>query len=171
MLKIGRNDPCLCGSGKKFKKCCLGTEAIAKTSPALPSINTEVAKIQESACARKAALMPIGVFVLFATTSGDAWLLEVTDMDAIQVAQGGEKLEVLIEENPETIEINWTHKFAVKNKKFILTSYQDKSEEIKKDYPVHSIISTVQKIRRRIPVELLSTIHLDTGGVKEAVEI
>jgi preprotein translocase subunit SecA len=20
--KIGRNDPCLCGSGKKFKKCC-----------------------------------------------------------------------------------------------------------------------------------------------------
>jgi peptide deformylase len=22
--KIGRNDPCPCGSGKKFKKCCLG---------------------------------------------------------------------------------------------------------------------------------------------------
>ena len=24
MQKIGRNDPCPCGSGKKFKKCCLG---------------------------------------------------------------------------------------------------------------------------------------------------
>jgi hypothetical protein len=24
MRKIGRNDPCPCGSGKKFKKCCLG---------------------------------------------------------------------------------------------------------------------------------------------------
>jgi len=23
MAKIGRNDPCPCGSGKKFKKCCL----------------------------------------------------------------------------------------------------------------------------------------------------
>lgn len=23
-VKIGRNDPCSCGSGKKFKKCCLG---------------------------------------------------------------------------------------------------------------------------------------------------
>ena len=23
--KIGRNDPCPCGSGKKYKKCCLGT--------------------------------------------------------------------------------------------------------------------------------------------------
>ena len=22
--KVGRNDPCSCGSGKKFKKCCLG---------------------------------------------------------------------------------------------------------------------------------------------------
>lgn len=21
--KIGRNDPCICGSGKKYKKCCL----------------------------------------------------------------------------------------------------------------------------------------------------
>lgn len=23
-VKIGRNTPCPCGSGKKFKKCCLG---------------------------------------------------------------------------------------------------------------------------------------------------
>lgn len=22
-LKLGRNDPCFCGSGKKFKKCCV----------------------------------------------------------------------------------------------------------------------------------------------------
>ena len=26
--KIGRNDPCLCGSGKKYKKCCLNSETI-----------------------------------------------------------------------------------------------------------------------------------------------
>jgi uncharacterized protein YecA (UPF0149 family) len=23
-IKVGRNDPCPCGSGKKYKKCCLG---------------------------------------------------------------------------------------------------------------------------------------------------
>lgn len=23
MAKIGRNDPCICGSGKKYKRCCL----------------------------------------------------------------------------------------------------------------------------------------------------
>ncbi len=26
MIKIGRNDPCPCGSGKKYKKCCLMDE-------------------------------------------------------------------------------------------------------------------------------------------------
>jgi hypothetical protein len=26
MTKIGRNDPCPCGSGKKYKKCCLGKD-------------------------------------------------------------------------------------------------------------------------------------------------
>jgi hypothetical protein len=24
VIKIGRNDPCPCGSGSKYKKCCLG---------------------------------------------------------------------------------------------------------------------------------------------------
>ena len=24
IMKIGRNDPCPCGSGRKYKKCCLG---------------------------------------------------------------------------------------------------------------------------------------------------
>ena len=32
--KMGRNDPCSCGSGKKFKKCCLGKvgETVPSTS-------------------------------------------------------------------------------------------------------------------------------------------
>jgi hypothetical protein len=28
--KIGRNDPCPCGSGRKFKQCCGGTQKYAK---------------------------------------------------------------------------------------------------------------------------------------------
>lgn len=30
--KVGRNDPCPCGSGKKFKKCCLNKKFIAETA-------------------------------------------------------------------------------------------------------------------------------------------
>jgi soluble cytochrome b562 len=39
MAKIGRNDLCPCGSGKKYKKCCLaGDEAAARAArPAQPA--------------------------------------------------------------------------------------------------------------------------------------
>jgi hypothetical protein len=30
---VGRNDPCPCGSGKKFKKCCLGTLRVGSIGP------------------------------------------------------------------------------------------------------------------------------------------
>ena len=29
MAKVGRNDPCPCGSGKKYKKCCLSKDEVA----------------------------------------------------------------------------------------------------------------------------------------------
>jgi len=32
---VGRNDPCPCGSGKKFKKCCLGQEWKKEIRPAI----------------------------------------------------------------------------------------------------------------------------------------
>ncbi|HIJ78205.1 MAG: SEC-C metal-binding domain-containing protein [Desulfobulbaceae bacterium] len=171
MARIGRNDLCPCGSGKKFKKCCAGNPAVQKpvqTEP--PSVNREVKKIQASAVAQQAAMFSLGVFVLFATKEGDAWLLEVTDMDAIQVAEAGKVIEVEIKENPETIEINWTHKFTVKNKKFVLTSYKDQSEQTKESYPAHSILAAVKKIRKRIPKELLSSLHLDEESGETAAQ-
>jgi hypothetical protein len=39
MTKPGRNDPCPCGSGKKYKQCCLKaeqTEAVSDRSEAVP---------------------------------------------------------------------------------------------------------------------------------------
>jgi tetratricopeptide (TPR) repeat protein len=33
MVKIGRNDLCPCGSGKKYKKCCLGKALPTHTQP------------------------------------------------------------------------------------------------------------------------------------------
>jgi len=34
-LKIGRNEPCPCGSGKKYKKCCLGKPEEQKYAEAI----------------------------------------------------------------------------------------------------------------------------------------
>ncbi len=38
--QIARNDPCPCGSGKKYKKCCMGKAAHSparKQAPPLPN--------------------------------------------------------------------------------------------------------------------------------------
>lgn len=42
-MKPGRNDPCPCGSGRKYKKCCEGTPAGAAsaTSPATSTVPTQ----------------------------------------------------------------------------------------------------------------------------------
>jgi len=31
MAKVGRNEPCPCGSGKKYKKCCFGQPLYIRT--------------------------------------------------------------------------------------------------------------------------------------------
>jgi len=36
MTKIGRNAPCPCGSGKKYKRCCEAKEAKMRETPLLP---------------------------------------------------------------------------------------------------------------------------------------
>ena len=36
-MKIGRNDPCSCGSGKKFKKCCENPNASKKINATIVS--------------------------------------------------------------------------------------------------------------------------------------
>lgn len=41
MTKVGRNDPCPCGSGKKFKKCCLNKEK-HDGLPSYKSIDDEI---------------------------------------------------------------------------------------------------------------------------------
>jgi uncharacterized protein len=35
MTKIGRNDPCPCGSGKKYKKCCYDKDQAAAHAAAV----------------------------------------------------------------------------------------------------------------------------------------
>ncbi|HEY5775955.1 MAG TPA: tetratricopeptide repeat protein, partial [Xanthomonadales bacterium] len=43
-MKSGRNDPCPCGSGKKYKKCCWGKGSSAIRTQPLPDINAMLTK-------------------------------------------------------------------------------------------------------------------------------
>jgi tetratricopeptide (TPR) repeat protein len=48
MPKIGRNDPCPCGSGQKYKRCCMGKDQAA--------VQAKRAAVQEDQRARSADL-------------------------------------------------------------------------------------------------------------------
>ena len=39
-MKLGRNDPCSCGSGKKFKKCCFSKEDAPKKTHQFKKIDS-----------------------------------------------------------------------------------------------------------------------------------
>lgn len=46
--QVGRNDPCPCGSGKKYKQCCFQKDALKKKNPLMgrkitvrPMVNTQ----------------------------------------------------------------------------------------------------------------------------------
>jgi hypothetical protein len=166
MGKIGRNEACPCGSGRKFKRCCLGkqqeqTANLTEVQKAQISLQNGINAIQEAASKGIQKVHELGVFVFFSTTDGDAWLLEVTEMDGLQVAAGKEILTVDLEENPETIEINWTHMFEIKNKQFVTTAYKGKKVEKIDNYPTHPILAAIKRIKKKYSPEQLESVHID----------
>ncbi|OEU50052.1 MAG: preprotein translocase subunit SecA [Desulfobulbaceae bacterium S5133MH15] len=167
MGKIGRNEKCPCRSGKKYKHCCARKDQIIK-----PSVSPEqklkvtlmksVREIQEQAVQRKETNHELGVFFFYSTGVGDAWLLETTDCDCIQVARDGAALEPPIDENSETIEVNWSHMFAFKSKQLELTAYSDKSVQLLPDAPSLQISAAIRRIRKKFSKDQLSQVHLPT---------
>ena len=165
MAKIGRNERCPCGSGKKYKHCCALNPQVEKR-PSTPeeqlkiSLMNAVEKSVEAALEKRQLIQELGVFVLLATASGNSWLFEVTQSDCVQLAKDGVQLPVPIDENPETIEIEWSHTFKVKDRQMVFTAYRDKSEAVMEDCPVKEVSASIKRIRKKIPPEMLSEIHI-----------
>ena len=167
MAKIGRNERCPCGSGKKYKQCCARKPGIQQR-PASPeeqlriSLMDAVEKVSKAASEKRQSISELGVFVLFSTSEGNGWLFEVTQSDCVQLARNGEILPHPINENSETIEIEWSHIYRVVDKQMELTSYKDRSTELLEDCPVKEVSASIRRIAKKIPPELLEQIHLDT---------
>lgn len=165
MAKIGRNERCPCGSGKKYKHCCAQNPRVEKR-PSTPeeqlkiSLLKAVEKSVAEALQKKQTIAELGVFVLLSTRAGNCWLFEVTQSDCVQLAGDGEALPIPIDENPKTIEIEWSHTFAVRDKKMVLTAYAGKAEQVLDDCPVKEVAASVKRIRKKIPPEMLKEIHI-----------
>ena len=172
MGRIGRNELCPCGSGLKYKRCCLRQQKENAAGSPLGqlkiSLLTEIERIQAAARGGEETVRELGVFILWSTGKGDAWLLEITESDAVQVAAGGEVLAVPIDEKPETIAINWSHTFAIRDRKFYLTAYADKQETCLDAAPTQRINAAVKRIKKKYSQELLSQVHVSEEQAQNA---
>ena len=166
MAKIGRNEKCPCGSGKKYKHCCARNPGVQQRL-ATPeeqmkiSLMSAVEDISLSAEKGVAVVKELGVFVLFTTTSGNGWLFEVTQSDCVQLVREGKRLEAPIDENPQTIEIEWSHTYRITNKEIELSAYKDRSTYKLEDCPVKEVSASIRRIKKKIPPEMLKDIHID----------
>lgn len=165
MAKIGRNAQCPCGSGKKFKHCCALIEQ--ESRPQLSAeqamkvtLMSAVNQSQQDALERKQISRELGVFFFYSTVAGDAWLLEMTECDCVQIAQAGEALEAPIDENSETIEINWSHTFALVSKQLVITAYEDQAVTTLEKAPVTRLRGAMKRLRKKLSKEQLKQVHL-----------
>jgi len=125
------------------------------------SLLAEIGKIQQAAHQREEVVREMGVFIFCATANGDAWLLELTESDAVQLAASGQALNIPVDENPETIAINWSHTFAIRDRMFYLTSYDDKRETCLETMPVKRIHAAMKRIRKKYSEEQLRQVHIE----------
>lgn len=134
--RVGRNEPCPCGSGRKFKRCCgrdievrraaegeLGATAgeaeLGPPEAARPTaqwvneiaIGREVDHIIESAADGVERVVRLGSLALFSTSEGDAWILDHELGSALPLADAGVRLPGRIVESERTFKIEWTHDF------------------------------------------------------------
>lgn len=168
-MKIGRNDACPCGSGMKYKRCCAGKTAPSAGVAGQPdgkkqertTLGEVISYIQQQAAEKKEVVQQIGVFLLYADVHGDAWVLELTDSDCIQVAAEGKPLDVPLEEDEQTIVIDWSHRFTFKNKALQVISYKGKKTETLAAAPSQQLFAIRRKILKKLSPELLDQVHLN----------
>jgi hypothetical protein len=151
---IGRNEPCRCGSGRKFKKCC-GREGAAVDrgaacgeirilGPDEPDIVREIEHIVGLAAQGQGRLVSIGQLVLFATATGDAWLLDGPDGLALPLARAGDPLDFNVRDTPRRFGIEWKGSFRIEGDRFVYAS-TDGSVRIIEGYPTDQIQVAVSR--------------------------
>ena len=79
----------------------------------------EVRHIQQRAANHDGRIVTIGQLILFSTETGDAWLLDRTDLLAARLARDGEAATIQIVETAATFAIEWTGSYRINGPAFV----------------------------------------------------
>ena len=79
----------------------------------------EVRYIQRRAAEHDSRIVAVGQLVLFSTATGDAWLLDRSDLLAVRLARDGEVEPVHIEDTDTAFAIGWTGRYRIDGPAFV----------------------------------------------------
>ena len=79
----------------------------------------EVRYIQQRAADHDGRIVTIGQLILFSTETGDAWLLDRTDLLAARLARDGEAATIQIVETVATFAIEWKGSYRINGPTFV----------------------------------------------------
>ena len=85
----------------------------------------EVRYIQRRAADHDSRIVTIGQLVLFATQTGDAWLLDPADQLALRLAQDGNSEAIHIEESDTTFAIAWKGRYRIEGPAFVYSDLEN----------------------------------------------
>src|SRR6516164_11153622 len=79
----------------------------------------EVRYIQRQAADQHGCIVTVDQLILFATETGDAWLLDPADRLAASLARHGESEPIHIEETDTTLAIGWKGRYRIDGPAFV----------------------------------------------------
>ena len=102
----------------------------------------EVRYIQRRAADHDSRIVTIGQLVLFATQTGDAWLLDPADQLALRLAQDGNSEAIHIEESDTTFAIAWKGRYRIEGPAFIYSDRDTGRTTTILGYPTDKLVLT-----------------------------
>jgi hypothetical protein len=102
----------------------------------------EVRYIQRRAANHDGRVVIIGQLVLFSTETGDAWLLDRSDLLAARLAREGESEPVHIEETDTAFTIGWKGRYRIEGRAFVYSDRESGRTLTILGYPTDKLTDT-----------------------------
>lgn len=95
-------------------------------------------------------MIGLGDFVLFSSTTGDAWLLEAFSNGALNLMRDYEPADYRIAEDGERVEVEWRGSYQLRGADFV-TDALPGAQRVVHGYPTEAIRATIERLRAGRP--------------------
>jgi len=136
---------------KKSKHFDKSQRQVTKLAVEELSLVKEVDYIIDRSRNQDSRVVALGSLILFSTITGDAWILDMKDDLALNLAVGGEKLSFEITETRESFNIGWTVKFQINENEFVVYEASGKIRTVF-GYPTQEILNIMRQVKKRMSI-------------------